>query len=116
MGSRAAYPFESVRETLELFAPDAQVARLRLRAWIERRDDPVSAPLDALVRRVCEALGVSEDELRLGARTRFASRARTLVCQSAVRDLGLSVTEVARGLGVTHAAVSKALARPADEK
>lgn len=116
MGHRAPYPFESVRATLELFAPDEAIARSRLRAWVERPDASAGAPIDALVRSVCGALGISEDDLRRGSRTRLASCARALVCRRAVDELGLSVTEVARALGVTHAAVSKALARSATGK
>ena len=66
---------------------------------------------DQAIRSVCAELAVPEAELREGRRTRAASRARALVCQRAVHDLGLHVTEVARALGLSHAAVSQALRR-----
>src|SRR5688572_10779715 len=96
-----------VRETLELFAPDEETARSRLRAWLERPDASAEPPLDALVREVCADLAVPEADVRGGRRTRLASRARALVCERAVRGLSLSVTEVARALGVSHTAVSQ---------
>jgi putative transposase len=116
MGRRPPYPFESVRETLELFAPDEEAARSRLRAWLERPDTSEEPPLDALVRRVCADLAVPEADVRGGRRTQLASRARSLVCEGAVRDLQLSVTAVARVLGVSHAAVSQSLARSRRDK
>jgi hypothetical protein len=116
MGRRPPHPFESVPETLALFAADEPSARARLRAWIEGPDASAVTPFDALVRSVCEIFGVAEDDFRRGSRTRLASSARAVVCRRAVGELGLSVTEVARALGLTHAAVSKASARSAGEK
>jgi REP element-mobilizing transposase RayT len=115
MGRRSPHPFESVRETLELFAPNEETARSRLRAWLERPDAAAETPFDALLRGVCDGLGIPADEVRRGLRTRAAAYARALVCRRAVAELGLSVTEVARALGVSHAAVSKALARSANK-
>jgi putative transposase len=116
MGRRPPHAFESVRETLELFAPDEETARSRLRAWLERPDASAEPPLDALVREVCADLAVPEADVRGGRRTRLASRARALVCERAVRGLSLSVTEVARALGVSHTAVSQSLARSSHDK
>ena len=116
IGRRPPLPFESVAETLALFAPDEGTARSRLREWIERPAASTGPALDALVRSVCAELAVPEVDLRGGRRTRLASRARTLVCRRAVNEAGLGVVEVARGLGLSHAAVSQALARSEADK
>jgi REP element-mobilizing transposase RayT len=112
MGRRRALPFESVRETLEVFAPDPGAARAALRGWLAECTDAPREPLDAIVREVCAALALPEAELRAGRRTRRASRARALVCRRAVHEAGLDVAGVARALGLCHAAVSQALTRP----
>ena len=66
MDHRPPHAFESVRETLELFAPDDVTARSRLRAWLERPDAPVEPALDVLVREVCRDLAVPEADVRAG--------------------------------------------------
>lgn len=118
-GRRAGLPFESVAETLALFAPSEEAARTRLRAWMERPDPSAGAgaasTLDALVRRVCSELAVPEADVRGGRRTQLASRARALVCRGAI-EAGLGVVEVARALGLSHAAVSQAIHRFSSDK
>lgn len=118
LGLRPALPFESVAETLALFAPGEEAARTRLRALLERPGTSAEgAPsLDALLCRVCTELAVPEDDVRLGRRTQLASRARALVCVRAVREAGLGVVEVARALGLSHAAVSQAIRRSLSDK
>lgn len=118
LGLRPALPFESVRETLALFAPDEEVARTRLRAWLERPGPSTTegSPLDDLVRKVCVELAVPEADVRGRRRTRLASRARALVCRRAIRECGLGVVEVARALGLSHAAVSQAVRRSPSDK
>jgi REP element-mobilizing transposase RayT len=112
VGRRDAYDFESVAATLRLFGPDEAAGRRALRAWLERPPPADEAsPLDALIRRTCLELGVDEAELRAGRRTRPASRARALICRRAVGDLELRVSEVARALGLCHAAVCQAARR-----
>jgi REP element-mobilizing transposase RayT len=118
LGLRPLLPFESVPETLALFAPDVEVARTRLRAWLER-PDPFPAegsPLDELVSRTCAELAVPEADVRAGRRTHLASRARALVCRRAIRECGLGVMDVARALGLSHAAVSQAVRRSLSDK
>jgi hypothetical protein len=113
VGRRPALPFESVAATLALFAPDATGARSRLRTWLERPEPAVESPsLDEVIRRACLELAVPASDLRAGRRSALASRARALVCRRAVQELGMPVTEVARGLGLSHGAVSRAARRP----
>lgn len=119
LGHRPTLPFESRAETLALFGPDEASALSRLRAWMERPEPPpprAAAPIDELIRRICAELALPEADLRGGRRTSLASRARALVCQRAVLEGGLGVMNVARALGVSHAAVSQALRRPAANK
>jgi REP element-mobilizing transposase RayT len=119
VGRRRALPFESVADTLALFGCDEATARSRLLAWLEGPEpsDPSPASgLDGVIHRVCAELALSEADLRGGRRTALASRGRALVCVRAVRELGLGVTEVARALGLSHAAVSQAVRRSRADK
>jgi REP element-mobilizing transposase RayT len=45
LGSRPAWTFESIEESLRLFSPDPRLARVRLRRWIARADDDPRSPL-----------------------------------------------------------------------
>jgi REP element-mobilizing transposase RayT len=115
MARERPLPFESVPDTLRLFAPDEATARSSLRECLRDRvhrwDRPSEPSLDAIVQIVCADLAIPESAVREGRRTRLASRARAEVCRRAVRDAGLGVVEVARALGLSHAAVSQALRR-----
>jgi len=120
LGVRPPLSFESIGEALAAFAPDASTARARLRSWM---DEPFESPaaaalpahdggaLDQLTREVCRELGVFEDDLRDGRRSRRVSLARTEVCRRAVHEIGLRPVAVARGLGLSESAVSQALRR-----
>jgi chromosomal replication initiation ATPase DnaA len=103
---------------LALFAPDEASARMRLRARMERPEPPssVASPLDDLVRSVCVELAIAETDVRGGRRSRLASRARALICRRALRECGLGVMDVARALGLSHAAVSQAVRRSLRDK
>ncbi len=115
LGHRAAFPFESVGETLGLLAESKQEARARLRSLVASSSwEPGAdrgARLDALVREVCAQLGVSEHDLRARRRMQPISLARARICRRAVAELGLRPSEVARALNVTPGAVSQALRR-----
>jgi putative transposase len=64
--------------------------------------------LGLLGKRVCAREGLGEDELRSGRRRRGISKARRLFCQLAVKKMGYAGAEVARYLGVTTSAVTRA--------
>ena len=69
---------------------------------------PDPMPLGSLARRIGKREGVRDLELRSGVRRRKVSRARRLLCQVAVRQMGYPAAEVARFLGVTTSAVVRA--------
>ena len=64
--------------------------------------------LGPLARRIGKREGVGELELRSGMRRKKVSRARRLLCQVAVGQMGYPAAEVARFLGVTTSAVVRA--------
>jgi chromosomal replication initiation ATPase DnaA len=86
---------------------------MRLREWLDdpRRPATRADRLEQLIREVCRTLGLTETAVFGRGRTQLVSRARALVCERAVTELGLGVVEVARALGLSHAAVSQALRR-----
>jgi hypothetical protein len=67
--------------------------------------------LERLIRRVGEVTGIEPN--RIGARGRYADvvEARSLLCYWAVRELGVSATELARKFGMTQPAVSISVKR-----
>ena len=131
VGLAAAAPFHDVREALRLFGENAALARATVRALMQCADeapaaekevgeeerDPAAAPvapwrevdparaLAELVARVCANQRIAEAELRSGARRRPVSLARATIAYLAFHELGLSVAEVARQLGVSRQAL-----------
>jgi chromosomal replication initiation ATPase DnaA len=91
---------------------------MRLREWLDDPRPPATQAdrLEALIREVCGTLGLVEASVSGRGRTQLVSRARALVCERAVTELGLGVVEVARALGLSHAAVSQALRRRQADK
>jgi len=81
-------------------------AEARTRATLRvRRPTPALA---GLAQRVAAHTGLPVAELRAARRTRAVLQARRLVCQLAVRRLGYSGAAVARFLGVTTSAGTRA--------
>jgi putative transposase len=118
MGRRPPLPFEAVSEALALFGDDEPVARERLRAWMELGDEIEqesrsrrAGDLASIIREVCSTLGVGEHDLRAGRRFPSVSRARALICERAVKELGLRPRDLARSLDLSEGAVSQALRR-----
>ena len=113
IGRRGPLPFEAVSTALSFFGSDLRSARACLAEFMERPEKEVPNTLDQLIAAVCLEHGVSIDDLRSRCRNRPTTRARTLICQRAINDLGLRQTDVAKALGITELAVFQALKRPA---
>lgn len=114
LGRRAPHPFEAVDETLALFGGNRRASVDGYRDWIARpteEDLSASDALAALIRETCAELDVREADLRGGRRVARLSEARALICQKAVRELGVRNRELARRLRITESAVSQALRR-----
>jgi putative transposase len=72
----------------------------------ERRDEVIRR-----IQTVCQENHVNIRALQSGSRTRDVARARSVLSQTLVKELGLSLAETARHLGVTTAAIAAALKR-----
>jgi REP element-mobilizing transposase RayT len=64
-----------------------------------------------LIRQACEQANLSLEELRLGSRRRAVRVVRSRLATQLVRELGLSLADAARQLGVSTSGISKALLR-----
>ena len=95
---------EFVGEVLKA-SEEAMERRYRLRAG--------GLDLEGIIGRVAKVFGMRAEEIKTGEKSRKGVDARSVVSYWAVRELGLSGTEVARGLGVTQPAVSQAIKRGA---
>jgi len=128
VGARPPHRFEAVEAALSLFGPDVQSARSRLTTWMTRAEDAGGAPhlvrpspdptagapandLPDLMRAASEHYELAPGALASGAKIPRVARARAAVAYVAVVELGARGAAVARTLGVTRAAISKALER-----
>jgi REP element-mobilizing transposase RayT/transcriptional regulator with XRE-family HTH domain len=68
--------------------------------------------LAPLAQQVAARTGITAGELRSGLRPRAVVRARRLLCQAAVKQLGYTGAEVARYLGVTTSSVNRLALSP----
>jgi len=64
---------------------------------------------DELIQRICKEEGIGEEELRSGGQRRKVSKIRSLVAYRLSHELGMSMAEVARYLGVCTSGISKAI-------
>ncbi|MCX5896000.1 MAG: transposase, partial [Proteobacteria bacterium] len=67
--------------------------------------------IQKLINRTADYFEVAEEDLRTNSKAAEIVTPRSLVCYLAVRELGISSTEVARQLNITPAAVSRAVRR-----
>ncbi len=67
--------------------------------------------LDSLAARVAELLDMEVEQVWQAGKPRILVKARSLLCYWAVRELGESMTAMARRLGISTPAVSKAVIR-----
>ena len=70
--------------------------------------------MDHVAARVAELLGIQAAQVWRAGKTRLQVKARSLLCYWAVRELGESMTAMARRLGLSTAVMSKAVVRGAE--
>jgi len=67
--------------------------------------------IEEMIRRMCRGSGVSEKELRSGSQRRRATGVRTEIACYLSREMGISMAEIARRLGVGTSAIAMAIRR-----
>ena len=67
---------------------------------------------EGIIRAACAKTGITPDELAAGSRRGPIPALRASLARELVTRLGLSLAEVARRLGVTTSAISRAVRRP----
>jgi DNA-directed RNA polymerase specialized sigma subunit len=70
---------------------------------------------ERFIEQVCAKEKINSNELRMGSRRGRISQVRSKIACQLVEDYGLPLAEIARKLGVSTSAVSKALTRAARE-
>jgi hypothetical protein len=73
------------------------------------RPGEINNLVDNSIRGICLKEGGSEQELRLGVRTRKYSRLRAKIAYYLSHEFGISRAEIARLLGVCTSAIAKAI-------
>ena len=73
------------------------------------RAGEMNKSIDKSIKEICLKEGVTEQELRMGVRTRKFSRARAKIAYHLSHELGISRAEIARQLGVCTSAIVKAI-------
>jgi hypothetical protein len=79
------------------------------------RGNRIRENLVEFIDQVCEKKGINPKELRMGSRRGCISQVRLQIAYQLVRDYGIPLAEVARQLGVSTSAISKAIARRTKE-
>lgn len=67
--------------------------------------------IEKIMRRMCRKSGVSENELRSGSQRRRVSEVRSEIACFLSREMGISMAEMARRLGVGTSAIAMAIRR-----
>ena len=67
--------------------------------------------LDVIAERVCEEMNIDPPEIWKSGKSRNRVAARSLLCFWAVRELGISMTELSRKLNLSLSGVSQSVAR-----
>jgi len=65
--------------------------------------------MEEVVKGMCEAEGIREEELRNGGQRRGVSRLRAKICWHLSHEMGIPLAEIARQVGVCGSAVVKAI-------
>ena len=67
--------------------------------------------IEEVMRRMCRESGVSEKEVISGSQRRVVSEVRARISCSLNREIGISMAEIARRLGVGTSAIAMAIRR-----
>jgi putative transposase len=81
----------------------------KLRHQIRARD--LDKQIETVINQVCAREEVERDALRFGSRRAQVSKVRSELAERLVKDLGLSLAETARRLGVSTSGIAKTLRR-----
>ena len=81
----------------------------KLRHQIRARD--LDKQVETVINQVCAREKVERDALRFGSRRAQVSKVRSELAERLVKDLGLSLAETARRLGVSTSGIAKTLRR-----
>ena len=71
---------------------------------------------EVILEEECRKASVSVSELKAGCHRRAVSRARALIAKRAMEELGFSMAEIARRVGVSTSGVAKAVANKAQNR
>jgi REP element-mobilizing transposase RayT len=114
---RCRAPFQSTAEVLAAFSSDTGAARKVLERWMTDEDMEQSEPsrdaasiLEGVVSRVCRELGIGPAALLVRPAPRRISGARARIAYLA-SEAGVPLVEVARRLGMSASATSRARRR-----
>jgi len=81
----------------------------------QHRGDRIRENLVKFIDQVCEKEGINPKELRMGSRRGCISQVRLQIAYQLVQDYGIPLAEVARHLGISTSAISKAITRRTKE-
>jgi len=79
------------------------------------RVNELKTSVENAIKEICRKEGVSEQEMRMGVRTRKYSRVRAKISTHLSHEFGVSQAEIARQLGVCTSAIAKAIQKTETE-
>jgi hypothetical protein len=75
----------------------------------QRRNRQRKGSIEGVIRKRCKGAGVKEEELRGGGQRRKVSEVRAKIAYSLSREMGISIADIARNLGVGTPAIAMAI-------
>jgi len=107
-GSREKMEYDSrILGNGDFVAEIIREAEKKVRRYL--RAGEINNSIDKSIKEICLKEGVSEQELRLGVRTRKYSRVRAKIGYHLSHEFGISRAEIARQMGVCTSAIAKAI-------
>ena len=82
----------------------------------QMKDKEAEDSIDRVIKKMCTEAGVKEEELRSGGKRRRVTKVRGEVAFYLTKEMGLSMAEIARNLGVGTSAIGMAIGRMKDEE